>query len=174
MHNLTKSLLATLMLIIGLTFSGSSFAWVDCSGLQGYKSDYGNWDHDKGQCLKFQSLYGNTDRDWVSKTTGIMRRANVEWDGVVRYKNSRRNSSANSYQAPARQVVKKINRAAMPQTKIQKVLTYLNFYQGDKDGTLNSFASRDAIEQFQEHYKLESTGVLNQAEKDDLLYMGRL
>jgi hypothetical protein len=38
--------------------------------------------YDRGECEKFQLLYGNTDRDWISKRTGLIRRANTEWNGV--------------------------------------------------------------------------------------------
>lgn len=97
MKNLIKSLLATVMLM-GI-FSTTAYAWVDCSGLQGYKSNYGNWDHDKGQCESFQLLYGNTDRDWYSKTTNEMREHGVEYGN-----NGQKKSS---YKKPVKKVVEK-------------------------------------------------------------------
>ena len=95
--------LATLMLV-GL-FSTTTFAWVDCFGLQGYKTGYGNFDNDKDQCEKFQLLYGNTDRDWVSKKTGIIRYANTEWNGVNEYRGDR-NLSVQHQPKPVQKAVK--------------------------------------------------------------------
>ena len=104
MKNLIKVLLATLMLV---GFSTTSFAWVDCDGLEGYKSSSPlGFKHDLGQCTTFQFLYGNTDRDWVSKKTGIIRYANEEWNGINEYadgvgelfsRSSSRKKNASSY-----------------------------------------------------------------------------
>ena len=90
MKNLIKVLLATLMLV---GFSTTSFAWVDCDGLEGYKSGSLDFKHDRAECTRFQHLYGNTDRDWVSKKTGIIRYANQEWNGINEYADGWENSS---------------------------------------------------------------------------------
>lgn len=55
--------------------------------------------------------------------------------------------------------------------KIQQVLSKLGFYNGNFDGNINSFDTRDSIEQFQAYYSLQETGTLNELEKADLLYM---
>lgn len=55
--------------------------------------------------------------------------------------------------------------------KVQQVLSKLGFYNGSFEGNLNSFDTRDSIEQFQSYYSLKETGVINEMEKADLLYM---
>jgi peptidoglycan hydrolase-like protein with peptidoglycan-binding domain len=61
--------------------------------------------------------------------------------------------------------------AKTDEKKIQQVLSKLGFYNGGFDGNLNSFDTRSAIEEFQGHYYLDDSGVLNKSQKQDLLYM---
>ena len=80
MKNLIKSVLATLMLMS--LFSTSTIAWISCDGLNGYSGYGGDIDYDdKSSCEKFQSLYGNTDRNWIGQC-GIIRKTNEEWNGT--------------------------------------------------------------------------------------------
>lgn len=55
--------------------------------------------------------------------------------------------------------------------KIQQTLSKLGFYSSKIDGNLNSFDTRSAIEEFQTYYGLKDSGILSEANKQDLLYM---
>jgi len=61
--------------------------------------------------------------------------------------------------------------ASQETKKIQQTLSKLGFYNGSFDGNLNSFDTRSAIEEFQNYYSLEDSGILNSIQKADLLYM---
>ncbi len=107
MKKITKSLLATLMLMV---FSFNAFAVVDCEGLSTTKKatykarsfaelnkELNSKSSEYSRCLKFNRNYPNANWDYVDKITGMKRIQGEQWDGVPRHKDIG-NSSSNSYQ----------------------------------------------------------------------------
>ena len=58
--------------------------------------------------------------------------------------------------------------------KIQKALYGLGFYDGSYDGNLNKMPIRMAIKEFQRFCKKKPTGILNDVEKQNLIYIYEL
>jgi hypothetical protein len=134
MKNLTKSLLATLMLI-GL-FSTNVFAAVDCTGFKvKYNPETIVWhgSYPSGE-YKRCKMFNESGATWLytDERSGEIRYQNQKWDGVRRYKGAD-NSSANSIQAPVQkvEVVAKKTKGQKASENFGLYVAIINFGYGD-------------------------------------------
>ena len=58
--------------------------------------------------------------------------------------------------------------------KIQQALHGLGFYDAKFDGNLNSIKSRQAINKFEQAFKINEIGIINETNKQHLLYLNEL
>ncbi|ORU94567.1 MAG: hypothetical protein A6F72_08895 [Cycloclasticus sp. symbiont of Poecilosclerida sp. N] len=164
-----KNNLLVILMLIGFIFSTNVLAWVDCNGLEsGYHYDV--HEDDRGNCIRFQALSKHANRDWISEDTGIIRKANVRWDGVVRYAKGRRSFFDNFFQ---RTPVKKVEKTSMTMDEIRayKFNPSLNSYMTPLDNII----AKTLIEKYDlwNVYRVaETTGVRYVLKKNGLEYAG--
>lgn len=67
-----------------------------------------------------------------------------------------------------------MDRGQTDEMKIQQSLYGLGFYDSKLDGNLNTLESRTAINAFQKSYGLKETGIINDSNKQHLLFLHEL
>lgn len=78
------------------------------------------------------------------------------------------NVASDSLQSNGRSIYK------TQEMKIQATLGVMALYDGKLDGDLDTFDSRVAIKKFQKKYNLETTGLLSDTERNQLVYLSNL